>query len=72
MLYHLHRPCVICTSCVIYTDPCCVIYYTVVSPCRWHQLATEAADDIAMLMTAECGKPLAEAKAEIAGGWGGR
>lgn len=35
---------------------------------RWHHLATEASDDIAAIMTAECGKPLAEAKAEIAGG----
>ena len=35
---------------------------------RWHQLVCEAADDIAVIMTMECGKPLAESKAEIMGG----
>ena len=35
---------------------------------RWHQLASDAAEDVAAIMTAECGKPLAEARAEIAGG----
>lgn len=36
--------------------------------CRWHDEIVKAADDIAVLMTMECGKPLAEAKAEIASG----
>lgn len=35
---------------------------------KWHQLACDASDDIAAIMTAECGKPLAEARGEIAGG----
>lgn len=30
----------------------------------------EAVDDIAVIMTMECGKPLAESKAECAGGYG--
>jgi succinate-semialdehyde dehydrogenase / glutarate-semialdehyde dehydrogenase len=33
---------------------------------RWHDLMLENADDLAALMTAEQGKPLAEAKGEIA------
>jgi succinate-semialdehyde dehydrogenase/glutarate-semialdehyde dehydrogenase len=33
---------------------------------RWHDLMLANADDLAMLMTAEQGKPLAEAKGEIA------
>ncbi|MDA1334298.1 MAG: NAD-dependent succinate-semialdehyde dehydrogenase, partial [Bacteroidetes bacterium] len=32
---------------------------------RWHELILEHADDLAMLMTLEQGKPLAESKAEI-------
>ena len=36
---------------------------------RWYQLVSEAADDISIIMTTECGKPLAESKAEIAGGY---
>ncbi|HSG00882.1 MAG TPA: NAD-dependent succinate-semialdehyde dehydrogenase, partial [Vicinamibacterales bacterium] len=32
---------------------------------RWHELLLEHADDIATLMTAEQGKPLAEARAEV-------
>jgi succinate-semialdehyde dehydrogenase/glutarate-semialdehyde dehydrogenase len=35
---------------------------------RWYQEIVAATDDIAAIMTAECGKPLAEAKAEIAAG----
>lgn len=35
---------------------------------RWHDLILQSADDIATIMTFESGKPLAEAKAEIAGG----
>ena len=31
----------------------------------WHALILEHADDLALLMTAECGKPLAEAKGEV-------
>lgn len=37
---------------------------------RWHELVVEAVDDIAVIMTMECGKPLAESKAECAGGAG--
>ena len=32
--------------------------------CRWYDLVLEAADDIAHIMTAECGKPVKEAKGE--------
>ncbi|PNW80188.1 hypothetical protein CHLRE_08g381702v5 [Chlamydomonas reinhardtii] len=35
---------------------------------RWHDLILQHQSDIAALMTAECGKPTAEALAEIAGG----
>eukprot|EP00879_Flechtneria_rotunda_P002344 GHRR01002539.1.p1 GENE.GHRR01002539.1~~GHRR01002539.1.p1 ORF type:complete len:546 (+),score=169.25 GHRR01002539.1:2001-3638(+) len=35
---------------------------------RWYELILEHADDLAVIMTAECGKPLAEAKSEIASG----
>ncbi|WIA28425.1 hypothetical protein OEZ86_010970 [Tetradesmus obliquus] len=35
---------------------------------RWYQEILNASDDIAAIMTAECGKPLAESKAEIAAG----
>ena len=35
---------------------------------RWHDLAAEAADDLALLATLECGKPLPEAQAEVASG----
>ena len=35
---------------------------------RWHTLASEAAEDLALLATLECGKPLAEARAEVGGG----
>jgi succinate-semialdehyde dehydrogenase/glutarate-semialdehyde dehydrogenase len=35
---------------------------------RWHELILAAADDLAQLITAECGKPLAEAKGEVAYG----
>lgn len=31
----------------------------------WHRLILENADDLAQLITAECGKPLAEAKGEV-------
>lgn len=34
----------------------------------WHQLILDAADDLAVLLTAEQGKPLAEAKGEVLGG----
>ena len=33
---------------------------------RWFQLILDNADDLAQIITAECGKPLAEAKGEIA------
>ena len=33
---------------------------------RWYEVVTEAADDLAALITAELGKPLAEARGEIA------
>jgi succinate-semialdehyde dehydrogenase/glutarate-semialdehyde dehydrogenase len=33
---------------------------------RWHELVTEAADDLSVLITAELGKPLAEARGEVA------
>ncbi|WP_416068780.1 NAD-dependent succinate-semialdehyde dehydrogenase (plasmid) [Rhizobium sp. YTUHZ045] len=33
---------------------------------RWHQLILEHSDDLAAILTAEMGKPLAEAKSEIA------
>ena len=36
--------------------------------CRWHDLVVENVDDIAVMMTMECGKPLAESKAECVGG----
>eukprot|EP00882_Tetradesmus_deserticola_P031197 GHRQ01035271.1.p2 GENE.GHRQ01035271.1~~GHRQ01035271.1.p2 ORF type:complete len:244 (+),score=115.69 GHRQ01035271.1:205-936(+) len=36
--------------------------------CRWYHEIVAATDDIAAIMTAECGKPLAESKAEIAAG----
>ena len=32
---------------------------------KWHKLMIENADDLAMILTAEMGKPLAEAKGEI-------
>src|SRR5471030_216641 len=32
---------------------------------KWHQLIIENADDLAIIMTAEQGKPLAEAKGEV-------
>ena len=35
---------------------------------KWYQLLMEAQDDLARLMTAEQGKPLAEAKGEVAYG----
>ncbi|WP_153114700.1 NAD-dependent succinate-semialdehyde dehydrogenase [Rhodocyclus tenuis] len=35
---------------------------------RWHALILAATDDLAALITAECGKPLAEARAEVAYG----
>jgi len=35
---------------------------------KWHDLIVASTDDIAAIMTAECGKPVAEAKAEIAAG----
>jgi succinate-semialdehyde dehydrogenase/glutarate-semialdehyde dehydrogenase len=35
---------------------------------RWYHEIVAATDDIAAIMTAECGKPLAESKAEIAAG----
>ncbi len=34
----------------------------------WRDLITTHSDDLATIMTMECGKPLAEAKAEIASG----
>ena len=37
-------------------------------PCRWYEAILAAADDIATIMTAECGKPLAEAKGEVVQG----
>lgn len=37
---------------------------------RWAELIVEASEDLAQIMTAEQGKPLAEAKAEIAGAAG--
>jgi aspartate-semialdehyde dehydrogenase len=33
---------------------------------RWHELMTQAKDDLALIMTLEQGKPLAEAEGEIA------
>lgn len=36
--------------------------------CSWFELLRENQDDIAMLMTLESGKPLAQAKAEITSG----
>jgi succinate-semialdehyde dehydrogenase / glutarate-semialdehyde dehydrogenase len=36
---------------------------------RWHDEIEKAQDDIAVIMTMECGKPLAEAKGEITSGW---
>ncbi len=35
---------------------------------RWYELILAAADDLAQMITAECGKPLAEAKGEVAYG----
>ena len=35
---------------------------------RWHRLIVQHADDLAAILTAEMGKPLAEAKAEVAYG----
>jgi succinate-semialdehyde dehydrogenase/glutarate-semialdehyde dehydrogenase len=35
---------------------------------RWYELIVSAADDLAQMITAECGKPLAEAKGEVAYG----
>ena len=35
---------------------------------RWHALILDNADDLATIMTMECGKPLAESRAEIAAG----
>ncbi|MEW5311842.1 MAG: hypothetical protein WDW38_003527 [Sanguina aurantia] len=35
---------------------------------RWHDLIVQHSEDIAVIMTMECGKPLAEARAEVAGG----
>ncbi len=32
---------------------------------RWHQLIIDHADDLAAILTAEMGKPLAEAKSEV-------
>lgn len=37
--------------------------------CSWFEEIEKAQDDIATIMTMECGKPLAESKAEIAAGW---
>lgn len=45
-----------------------VSYLSFVNVCRWHDLILQHQSDIAALMTAECGKPTAEALAEIAGG----
>jgi len=36
---------------------------------RWYEGIIAASDDLATIMTLEGGKPLAEAKAEIAAGW---
>ena len=38
-------------------------------PCRWAHALEAAMDDVAKIMTAECGKPLAEAKAEYGSGY---
>jgi acyl-CoA reductase-like NAD-dependent aldehyde dehydrogenase len=35
---------------------------------RWHDLILDARNDIATIMTMECGKPLAESQAEITSG----
>ena len=35
---------------------------------RWYELVRAAQDDIAIIMTVESGKPLAESKNEIIGG----
>eukprot|EP00983_Pelagomonas_calceolata_P126657 1161326-Pelagomonas_calceolata.AAC.3 len=35
---------------------------------RWHGEILKHADDLATILTSECGKPLAEARAEIASG----
>lgn len=35
---------------------------------RWYQLVMDNLDDVAILMTAESGKPLKESKAEATGG----
>jgi acyl-CoA reductase-like NAD-dependent aldehyde dehydrogenase len=39
------------------------------SKCRWYEEILKHADDIAVIMTMECGKPLAESKGEVASGW---
>ncbi len=36
--------------------------------CRWFEEVSAAQDDLCTIMTLECGKPLAESKAEFAGG----
>jgi succinate-semialdehyde dehydrogenase/glutarate-semialdehyde dehydrogenase len=37
-------------------------------PRRWYEQILQHADDIATIMTMECGKPLGEARGEIASG----
>lgn len=39
-----------------------------IPPHRWHEEILKNRDDIATLMTLECGKPLAEARNEIESG----
>lgn len=49
----------------------CVLTLNPVVPCvvtRWHDLILESRNDIATIMTMECGKPLAESQAEITSG----
>ena len=36
---------------------------------RWRDLILAHAQDLAVIMTSECGKPLAEARAEVASGY---
>lgn len=36
--------------------------------CSWYDAILAATDDIATIMTAECGKPIAEAKGEVVQG----